>query len=73
MIFLLPLVLSFIALFFFLSGEYGPVVKGIVAVMVLSAASLQFIPTFQQSVHFLVPLFVQLIVCGWYYIASQFD
>ena len=73
MIFLLPFVLSFVALFFFLSGEYGSVVKGVVSVFVLAAASLQFVPTFQQSVHFLVPLFMQLFVCGWYYIASQFD
>ena len=72
-IFLFPLVLSFVALFFFLSGESGPVVKGVIAVLVLTAASLQFVPSFQQSVHFLVPLFMQLIVCGWYYVASQFD
>ncbi len=71
-IFLFPLVLSFVALFFFISGEFGPVVKGVIGVMVLAAACLQFIPAFQESVHFLVPLFMQLFVCGWYYLASQF-
>ncbi len=72
-VFLFPLVLSFVALAYFISSDSGPVVKGVIGVLVVGAACLQFIPSFQASVHFLVPLFMQLIVGGWYYIAMQFD
>lgn len=72
-VFLLPLVLSFLALAYFISSDSGPVTKGVVGVLVVAAACLQFIPTLQESVHFLVPLFMQLIVGGWYYFAMHLD
>ncbi len=72
-VFLFPLVLSFVALAYFISSDSGPIVKGVIGVMVVAAACLQFIPSFQRSVHFLVPLFMQLIVGGYHYVAMQFD
>lgn len=72
-VFLFPLVLSFVALAYFISSDSGSIVKGVIGVLVVTAACLQFIPSLQESVHFLVPLFIQLIVSGWYYIAMQFD
>jgi hypothetical protein len=73
LIFLFPMALSVAAALMILFGDYGPLTKVIVVALVAVALSLQFIPPLAQSVHFLVPLFIQLIVCGWWYFASQFE
>jgi hypothetical protein len=70
-IFLLPLVLSFVAAVWFATDDFSLVTKGIVVLFVTAAAALQFVPVFQESVHFLVPLLLQLLVCGWWYFANQ--
>jgi hypothetical protein len=72
-VFLFPLVLSVVALAYFISSESGPIVKGVIGVLVIAAACLQFVPSLRETVHFLIPLFMQLIVCGWYYLEMQFD
>ncbi|MBC7820512.1 MAG: hypothetical protein IAG10_26810 [Planctomycetaceae bacterium] len=45
-VFLFPLVLSFVALAYFISSDSGPVIKGVIGVLVIAAACLQFIPSF---------------------------
>ena len=72
-IFLFPLIFSIVAAAMAVIGEYGNVTKIVVSLIVIAAACLQFVPALQASVHFLVRLFMQLIICGWWYFASQFE
>lgn len=58
---------------FFASGKLGPITKGVVTVLVLSAVGTQFLPGGHKSIHFLVPLFLPLFVCGWYYFTSPLE
>ncbi len=67
------LVMSFAAAAMFVLGDYGIVTKVIVCLMAIAAVCLRFVPVLSDSVHFLVPLFMQLILCGWWYIASQLE
>jgi hypothetical protein len=32
---------------------------------------MQFVPELRESVHFLVPMFMQIILCMWWYFASR--
>jgi hypothetical protein len=73
MIFIVPLALSLGAAFMFVLGDYGLFTKAFVVMLVVAAASMQFLPALADTVHFLIPLFIQLIVCGWWYIASQLE
>jgi hypothetical protein len=73
MIFLFPMALSLVAAVMMLFGDYGLLTKIIVVAMTGAAIAMQFVPPLAVSVHFLVPLFLQLIVCGWWYFASQFE
>ncbi|MCA8984650.1 MAG: hypothetical protein R3C12_06650 [Planctomycetaceae bacterium] len=72
-IFLFPLLFSIVATIQFVTGEYGPITKGFFGLLTALAATLQFMPSLQEQVHFLVPLFMQLFVCGCWYFASQFE
>jgi hypothetical protein len=70
-IFLLPLVMSLCAAVFALVWDFSrPTKCGIVA-LVAFAAALQFVPALQQSIHFLVPLFLQMLACGWCFYAAR--
>jgi hypothetical protein len=47
--------------------------RGFYVVLTASAAGMQFIPELQVDVHFLVPLFMQLFVCGSWFFASRLE
>jgi hypothetical protein len=70
MIFTVPLALSLVAAAMILFGEHGFLTKIIVVLLAGAALALQFVPALSESVHFMVPLFLQLVVCGWWYIAE---
>jgi hypothetical protein len=72
-IFLFPLVFSVLAVFQFLWGDSSLGTKIAVAVLVLTSIALQFVPPLPELVHFLVPLGLQLIVCGWWYFANLME
>ena len=72
-IFFFPVVMSIAGAAMFVIGDYGVATKMIVCLLAVTAVCLQFVPVLSDSVHFLVPLFMQLTVCGWWYVASQFD
>ena len=72
-VFFAPLLLSVVAAAMVLVGEFGPVTKGVVLLLTAAAALIQFVPSLRESVHFLVPLFMQLFVCGWWYFASLME
>ena len=73
MIFIVPLALSLGAALMFVLGDYGLFTKAFVVVLVAAAASMQFVPALAETVHFLIPLFIQLIVCGWWLVASRLE
>ena len=73
MIFLLPLTLSIVAALMIGVGDFGLGTKGIVILAVIAAAVMQFVPVLVVNVHFLVPLFIQLLICGVWYVMSQFE
>lgn len=70
LIFTVPMALSLVAAAMFLFGEHGLLTKIIVVLLTVTALALQFVPALSESVHFMVPLFMQLVVCGWWYIAE---
>ena len=74
-VFLFPLLFSIIAafgvLFGVLFGDHERWTQVIVPVLVLISVCLQFVPYLNENVHFLVPLFMQLILSGWYYLSMQ--
>ena len=72
-IFLLPLTLSLVAALMFAVGEYGLVTKGVAIVVAVVAACMQFVPSLRESVHFLVPLLMQISLFIWYYFASLME
>jgi hypothetical protein len=73
MIFIFPLVLSFGAALMFVLGDYSLFTKAFIVVLVVAAASMQFVQALAEAVHFLIPLFIQLIVCGWWYVANKLE
>ena len=73
MIFIFPMALSLVAAGMILFGDYVPITKIIVVTVAGAAMAMQFIRPLAESIHFLVPLFLQLIVCGWWYFASKFE
>jgi len=72
-LFIVLLVFSIAAAAMFVLGDYGIGTKATVTILVASSACLQFVPQLQQSVPFAVPMLMQLIVCGWWYIASRLE
>ena len=72
-IFLLPLTLSIVAALMIAVGEYGPVTKGVAVLIAVAAALLQLVPSLRESVHFLVPLLMQIFLCIWYYFVSLLE
>lgn len=72
-VFLLPLILSITATTMFVIGEYGPATKGFFVLLTGTALTLQVVPSLQLHVHFLVPLLMQLFVCGCWYFASLME
>ena len=72
-IFILPLAMSLVAAVMFALGDYSLATKVVVVALVGIAASLQFVPVLAETVHFIVPLLIQLIVCGWWYVAWQLE
>lgn len=72
-LFLFPLVFSVLAACQFLWGDSGLGIKIAISVLVLTSIALQFIPPLPELVHFLIPLGLQLIVCGWWYFANLMD
>lgn len=72
-IFLFPLVFSVFATYQFLSGDSGRGAKIAISVLLLASLALQFVPPLPELVHFLVPLGMQLVICGWWYFANLTD
>lgn len=70
-IFLIPLALSFVAALFAVLWDVTPRAKCAIIALVALAALLQFVPALRESVHFLVPLFLQLFACGIYLFAMR--
>ena len=70
-IFLFPLLFSIYAAFGVLWGDHERWTQVIVPVLVLISVCLQFVPYLAENVHFLVPLFIQLIISGWFYLSMQ--
>jgi hypothetical protein len=62
-IFIFPLSLSFVGAIFFLFTEISWFWKLFALGMVGTSIVLQFAPSLE--IHFLVPLFMQLIICLW--------
>ena len=74
MIFLFPLVLSGIAaVTFLLDDDVGWPAKLFHVGLAVAAAALQFVPALRESVHFTVPLLMQLYVCAAWYFLTQLD
>lgn len=72
-IFLFPLVFSVFAAIQFLTGDHGLGTKVAIAVLLLTSIALQFVPPLPELVHFLIPLGLQLFICGWWYFANLMD
>ena len=70
-IFFLPLGLSLIAGAMVVLGQYHWLAKTIVAVLVGASVLLQFVPVLREHVHFLVPLFIQILVGGGYFLCLR--
>ena|GEM_PF-3668394 len=70
-IFFLPLALSATAAAMVLFGNYHWLAKTIVVAIVTASVLLQFVPVLQERVHFLVPLFIQIIVGGGYFLCLE--
>ena len=73
MIFLFPLALSLAAALMFLIGDFALPTKGFYVGLTALAAALQFVPALRAEVHFLVPLGLQLFVCGAWYFCNAMD
>jgi len=63
MIFLFPLVLSFIGTVLLLNEDIGTLWKAVAVALTGGSLVLLFVPALRT--HFLVPLAMQLIVCIW--------
>jgi hypothetical protein len=72
-VFLFPLAFSLFAAVMFVIGDYSAVAKAVFSILALTAVAMQFTPYLQERVHFLVPLAIQLFVCGSWYVASRFE
>ncbi|MGD9853705.1 MAG: hypothetical protein AB7U20_02020 [Planctomycetaceae bacterium] len=72
-IFLFPLVFSLFAALLFVVGDYGMFTKLFFTALVIATVVMQFTPLLRESVHFLVPLGLQLFVGVSWYFASQFE
>lgn len=72
-IFFLPLVLSLVGMVFMVIGDYHPIVKGTVTVLVAASLVMQFTPGLRESIHFLIPLGLQILVSIWWLIAQQLE
>jgi hypothetical protein len=70
-IFFLPLALSTTAAVMVLFGNYHWFAKTIVVTIVAASVLLQFVPALQESVHFLVPLFIQIAIGGGYFLCLE--
>lgn len=70
-IFLLPLALSLIAGAMVAFGDYHWLAKGIVVALIVVSVLLQFVPVLRDHVHFLVPMFIQILVGGGYFVSLQ--
>ena len=67
------LVFSVAAAAMFAVGDYSVPVKALYVGLAAGAAALQFVPALREQVHFLVPLFMQLFVCGSWAVANQME
>jgi len=72
-VFLFPLAFSLFAAVMFVIGDHGTFTKAFFSLLTISAIAMQFVPFLQERVHFLVPLAIQLVVCGSWYIASHLE
>jgi hypothetical protein len=70
-IFFAPLIMSLVATFWVVTEDNGLITKAIFLVVAGTAAAMQFVPELRESVHFLVPMFMQIILCMWWYFASR--
>jgi hypothetical protein len=72
-IFYAPLALSIVGLLFIAFGEYNPIVKILFALLVVASIVLQFTPALQSTIHFLVPLGMQIVAAIWWQIAMKLE
>ncbi len=72
-IFLFPFVFSLFAAYQFLAGDFRLSTKIIIGLMAAGSIAMQFLPPLPDQVHFLIPLGLQLVICGWWYFASLID
>jgi hypothetical protein len=64
-VFLGPLILSVVGALFYLTTEARWQWKSLALGLVALSVVMQFAPAIRQSSFFLVPLFIQIIVCIW--------
>lgn len=63
----LPIVLGlFATIMTAISETTGNLLKLIVAAVYVSSVCMQFVPWLSESVHFIIPLFMQIGLCLWY-------
>jgi len=65
--------LSIAATVWFLIGDFGWLTKLMVVALTTAALCLQWLPGPASHVHFLIPLFMQLFVCIWWYFARALE
>ena len=73
MLFLFPLALSLAAAALFATGDYSLFTRILFPLLAIGALALQFAPGLRENVHFLVPLFMQLFVCGCWSVAMKME
>jgi hypothetical protein len=71
-VFLFPLAYGLFATIMIVVGDGGNLLKFIVASVYLSSVCIQFIPMLHEAIHFLVPMFMQVGLCLWYFVAGRF-
>ncbi len=64
-VFLGPLIFSVVVSLFYLTTEARWQWKTLALGLVALSVVMQFVPAIQQSSFFLVPLFIQIVVCIW--------
>ena len=65
-LFYLPFVFSVAGGFLFLTSEVDWKWKALAIGMIVSSVAIQFVPMFAETVHFLVPLGMQLVLRRWF-------
>jgi hypothetical protein len=54
-------------------GEYSPTTKGLALGLAVGSLAMQYVPSIQEEIHYLVPLFMQLVLVGWWWLATRLE